>query len=51
MAQLIMKWVMPRQQCITNSRFDRNFTRPALQNRIEYNTAPEDDMQNDLVSE
>ena len=51
MEQLIRKWVMSCQQGIKKSRFDINFTRQALQNPIEYITAPEDDMQIDLEPE
>ena len=42
---------MSRQQCIRESRIDRNLTRPPLQNPNEHNTAPEDTMQSDLMPE
>ena len=51
MAQLIRDWVMSCEQCITESRIDRSFTRPSLQNPNEHITAPEDAMQIDLVPE
>ena len=51
MAQLIREWVMACEQCITESRIDRSFTRPPLQNPNEHITAPEDAMQIDLVPE
>ena len=49
MAQLIREWVMPCEQCIRESRFDRSFTRPPLQTPNEHITLPEDAMQIDLV--
>ena len=51
MAQLIREWVMSCEQCIRESRIDRSFTRPPLQNPNEHITAPEDAMQFDLVPE
>ena len=51
MAQLIREWVMSYEHCITESRGDRNLTRPPLQNPNERITAPEDAMQIDLVPE
>ena len=51
MAQLIREWVMSCEQCIRESRIDRSFTRPPLQNPNEHITAPEDAMQIDLVPE
>ena len=51
MAQLIREWVMSCEQCIRESRIDRNLTRPPLQNPNEHITAPEDPMQFDLVPE
>ena len=51
MAQLIREWVMSCEQCIRESRIDRSFTRPPLQNPNEHITAPEDAMQVDLVTE
>ena len=49
MAKLIRDWVMSCEQCMKESRIDRSFTRPPLQNPNEYITAPEDAMQIDLV--
>ena len=40
---------MSCEQCIRGSRIDHRVTRFPLQNPNEYITAPEDDMQNDLV--
>ena len=51
MAQLIREWVMSCEQCIRESRIDRNLTRPPLQNPNEHITAPGDAMQIDLVPE
>ena len=51
MAQLIREWVISFEQCIRESRIDRSFTRPPLQNPNEHNTAPKDAMQIDLVPE
>ena len=51
MAQLIREWVMSCEQCIRESRIDRNLTRPNLQNPSEHITAPEDPMQIELVPE
>ena len=51
MAQLIREWVMSCEQCFRESRIDRSFTRPPLQNPNEHITAPEDAMQIDLVPE
>ena len=42
---------MSCEQCIRESRIDRSFTRPPLQNPNEHITAPEDAMQIDLVPE
>ena len=49
MAKLMTDWVMSCEQCIKESRIDRSFTRPPLQNANEYITAPEDAMQIVLV--
>ena len=51
MAKLITEWVMSCEQCIRESRIDRSFTRPPLQNPNEHVTPPEDAMQIDLVPE
>ena len=51
MAQLIREWVMAYKQCITESRIDRSFTRPPLENPNEHITAPEGAMQIDSVPE
>ena len=51
MAQLIREWVMSCEQCIRESRIDRSFTRPPLQNPNEHINVPEDAMQIDLVPE
>ena len=51
MVQLIREWVMSCEQCIRESQIDRSLNRPPLQNPNEHFTAPEDAMQNDLVSE
>ena len=51
MAQLIREWVLSVEQCIRESRINRSFTRPPLQNPNEHITAPEDAMQIDLVPE
>ena len=51
MAQIIREWTVSCEQCIRESRIDRNFTRPPLQNPNEHITAPEDAMQKDLVPE
>ena len=48
-AQLIREWVIPCEQCIRESRIDRSFTHPPLQNPNEHITAPEDAMKIDLV--
>ena len=50
MAQLIREWVMSCEQCIRESRINPRITRPPLQNPNQHLTAPEDAMQNDLVS-
>ena len=50
-AQLIREWAMSCAQCIRESRIDRSFNRPPLQNPNEHITAPEDAMQIDLVPE
>ena len=42
---------MSCEQCITESRIDRNLTCPPLQNQNEHITAPEDAIQIDLVPE
>ena len=42
---------MSCEQCISESRIDRSFTRPPLQNQNEHITAPEGAMQIDLVPE
>ena len=49
MAQLIREWVMSCEQCLRESRINPRLTHPPLQNPIEYITAPQDGMQNDLV--
>ena len=49
MAKHIREWVMSCEQCIKKSLINRSFTRPPLQNPIEYITAPEDAMQIDLL--
>ena len=51
MEQIIREWVMSCAQCIRESRIDRSFTHPPLQNANEHITAPEDAMQIDLVAE
>ena len=51
MAQLIREWVISCEQCIRESRIDRSLPHLPLQNPKEHITAPEDAMQNDLVSE
>ena len=51
MAQLIRDLLMPRGQCIIESRVDRSLNRPPLQNPNELITAPEGSMQIDLVPE
>ena len=51
MAQLIREWVMSCEQCIRESRIDRSPTRLPLQNPNEHFTAPEDEVQIDLVPE
>ena len=51
MAQLIREWVMSCEQCIGESRIDRSFTHPSLQNPNEHITSPEDAMSIDLVPE
>ena len=51
MAQLIREWVMSCEQCIRESRIDRSFTRPSLQNPNQHITPTEDAMQIDLVPE
>ena len=40
---------MSCEQCLRESRVNRRLTRPPLQNPNEYNTVPEDAMQNFLV--
>ena len=45
------EWVMSCEQCIRESRIDRSFTRPPLQNPNEHITALEDALQIDLVPE
>ena len=50
-AQLIKEWVMSCEQRIRESRIDRSFIRPPLQNLMEHITAPEDALQVDLVTE
>ena len=50
-AQLIREWVMSCEQCIRESRIDRSFIRPPLQNPNEHITAPENAMQIDSVPE
>ena len=49
MAQLIKERVLSCEQCIREARFDRNFTRPPLQNHSDHFTAQEHTMQIDLV--
>ena len=49
MAPLIREWVMSCEQCLKESRINPRLTRLPLQNPNEYNTAPEDAMQIDLV--
>ena len=49
MAQLIRKWVMSCEQCLRESRINPQLTRRPRKNPNEYNTAPEDAMQIDLV--
>ena len=49
MAQLIREWVFSCEQCLKESRINPRLTRSPLQNPKEYITAPEDDMQIDLV--
>ena len=51
MAHLNKEWVMSCEQCIGESRIDRNLTRPPLQNPNEHISAPEDAMQIDLGPE
>ena len=51
MAESISEGAMSCEQCIIQSRSDRNFTNPPLQNPLEHITAPEDAMQTDLVPE
>ena len=48
--QLIREWVMSYEQCNRESRIDGSLTRP-LQNPSEHITAPDDDIQIDLVPE
>ena len=50
MAQLIKEWVMSRERCIRKLRIITQLTRPTLQNPNEYNTAPEDALQIDLLT-
>ena len=50
MGQLVRAWVMSCEQCIRDSRIDRNLTRP-LQNPNDHITAPEYAIQFDLVPE
>ena len=49
MAQLIRECVMSCEQCLRESRINPRLTRPPLQNPNEYNIAPEDAMQIDMV--
>ena len=49
MAQLIREWVLSCEKCLRESRINPRINRPPLQNPNEYNTAPEDAMQIDLV--
>ena len=51
MAPLTREWVISCEQCFRESRTDRSYTRPPLQNLNEHITAPGDAMQNDLVAE
>ena len=51
MAQLIREWVMSCEQSIKESQFDRNLICSPLQNPNEHITAPESDIQIDLVPE
>ena len=50
-AQLMRKWVMSCEQCITASQNDRSFSRSTLHNPIEHLTALENAMQFDLLPE
>ena len=49
MAELFREWVLSCEQCFREARINPRLTRPPLQNPNEYNTAPEDAMQIDLV--
>ena len=49
MAKLIREWVLSCGQCFREARINPRLSRPPLQNPNEYNTAPEDVMQIDLV--
>ena len=51
MAQLMKKWGLSREQCISVSRSDERLTRPPQQKSSEHITGPEKAMQIDLVSE
>ena len=51
MVQLIREWVMSCEQCIKESRIDRNLTRLPMKNPNEHITAHEDAMQIGLVPE
>ena len=48
-SQLIVKWVMPCEQCIKESRIDNRLIRNSLGNHSEHITEPEDVIQIDLV--
>ena len=49
--QLIREWVKSCEKCIKESRVDRSFTRPALEDHNGHNNWPEETMQVDLVPE
>ena len=49
MAQLVREWVLSCEQCLRKSRINPRLTRPPVQNPNQYITAPEDDIQIDLV--
>ena len=51
MAQLIRERAMSCEQCITDTRINRSFTRPPQQKPNEHNAAQGDAMQIDLVTE
>ena len=51
MARFFREWVISCEQGIRESRIDRSFTHPHLQNPNEHINAPEDAMQIDLVPE